>query len=50
MFNKIMQAIGQRRIHASIYSNTPLNNNDWTTYDKQYTIFPIQVLTVIDLT
>jgi len=34
MLNKIMQAIGRRRIHASISYNTPLNNSNKTIYDK----------------
>jgi len=34
MLNKIMQAIGRRRIHASISYNTPFNNSNKTIYDK----------------
>jgi len=34
MLNKIMQAIGRRRIHASISYNTPLNTSNKTIYDK----------------
>jgi len=34
MLNNIMQAIGRRRIHASISYNTPLNNSNKTIYDK----------------
>ena len=38
MLNKIMQAIGRRRIHASISNDAPLNNRNKTIYDKLKTL------------
>ena len=39
---KIMQAIGRRRIHASISYDAPLNNRNKTIYDKIKNTFPVE--------
>jgi len=41
MSNKIMQAIGRRRIHASISYNTPLNNGNKTSVWQESKWFQI---------